>query len=133
VQALVGGKNQSETALGMVARFGKLRAHVLVTAEEIMSVQGAVLASPARLRVALEPLGCLGAEANQDAAVIRLPGDMAAIQLPRTQHLGREHIVVLVLVSRNRLVGEAAGIYRGPLDHTMAGVGKLKLEVAVTS
>ena len=53
------------------------------------------------------------------------PDDAAAILIPRMQHLEQEHLVVLILDTRNRLIGEPAEIYRGSLNQTMVWVGEL--------
>jgi DNA repair protein RadC len=123
--AIVGGKSQMEIALGMVTRFGTLRALVVATTEEIMSVEGAGPATAARLRAALELGRRLGTEVDQDAPVVGSPDDAAAILIPRMQHLEQEHLVVLILDTRNRLIGEPAEIYRGSLNQTMVRVGEL--------
>lgn len=92
---------------------------------EIMSVEGAGPVTAARLRAAFELGRRLGTEVEKDVPVIGTPGDAAAILLPRLQHLEQEHLVILILDTRNRLIGEPVEVYHGSLNETLVRIGEL--------
>jgi len=57
--------------------------------------------------------------------VLGSPADAAAILLPRLQHLEQEHLFILILDTRNRLIGEPVEIYHGSLNETLVRIGEL--------
>jgi DNA repair protein RadC len=123
--AVVGGKSQMEIAFGIVSRFGTLKALDVATPREIMSVDGAGPVTAARLRAAFELGRRLGTEVDKAVPVLGSPADAAAILLPRLQHLEQEHLFILILDTRNRLIGEPVEIYHGSLNETLVRIGEL--------
>jgi DNA repair protein RadC len=123
--ALIGGARQVETAQQVLARFGSLHLLARSNVEELMEVGGVGRQSAARLQAALEigrrfQRGELG-----ERPCVSTPADAASLLLPRLQHLDQEHMVVLLLDTRNRLIGEPVEVYHGSLDTSLIRVGEI--------
>jgi len=122
---LVGGGRQIETAQALLTRFGSLRALTRATADEISSVQGVGPTTAARLQAALELGRRLNTATDDDRPQIQTPDDAAALLLYRMQHLEQEHLVVLLLDTRNRLIGEPVEVYHGALNSALVRISEV--------
>ena len=123
--ALLGGKDQLEVAGALLSRFESLRGLSRASIHELTSVYGVGMARAAGIKAALE-LAKRSAQPWQDRApAIQSPEDAAAVLMPLMQHLEQEHLYILVLDTRNRLIGEPVLIYRGSLNSSLVRVGEL--------
>lgn len=123
--ALVGGKDQMEVAAALLNQFESLQRLSRATIHELTSVYGIGLARAACLKAALE-LGQRRVNAHEDhAPTIQSPEDAAAILIPLMQDLEQEHLYVLILDTRNRVIGEPIEIYHGSLNSSLVRVGEI--------
>lgn len=122
--ALIGGAAQVEAAQRLVARFGSLQAIARADVRELAGVPGLGPSSAARLKAAVE-LGRRLGEPRPEDRVIRGPADAAAILMPRIGHLEQEYLMVLLLDTRNRVMGEPREIYHGSLNTSLVRVGEV--------
>jgi DNA repair protein RadC len=120
IAALVGGDRQIEIAQALIGRFGSLRALARATPNEIQEVLGVGPSTAARLRAALELGRRLGAMDEKDPPPIQSPDDAANLLMYQMQHLEQEHLMVLLLDTRNRLIGEPVDLYHGSVRRTTA-------------
>lgn len=123
--ALVGGKDQMEVAAALLSRFESLQSLSRATIHELTSVYGIGLARAACVKAALE-LGQRRMISQEDhAPTIQSPDDAAALLLPLMQDLEQEHLYVLILDTRNRIIGEPLEIYHGSLNSSLVRVAEL--------
>jgi DNA repair protein RadC len=83
-------------------------------------VLGVGPSTAARLRAALELGRRLGAMDEKDPPPIQSPDDAANLLMYQMQHLEQEHLMVLLLDTRNRLIGEPVDLYHGSVRRTTA-------------
>ena len=123
--ALVGGKDQMEVAVSLLSRFESLQSLSRATIHELTSVYGIGLARAACVKAAME-LGQRKMISQEDhAPTIQTPEDAAALLVPLMQDLEQEHLYVLILDTRNRIIGEPLEIYHGSLNSSMVRVAEL--------
>jgi DNA repair protein RadC len=123
--ALVGGKDQMEVAAALLSRFESLQSLSRATIHELTSVYGIGLARAACVKAALE-LGQRRMISQEDhAPTIQSPDDAAALLLPLMQDLEQEHLYVLILDTRNRIIGEPLEIYHGSLNSSLVRVAEI--------
>jgi DNA repair protein RadC len=125
IAALVGGDRQIEIAQALIGRFGSLRALARATPNEIQEVLGVGPSTAARLRAALELGRRLGAMDEKDPPPIQSPDDAANLLMYQMQHLEQEHLMVLLLDTRNRLIGEPVDLYHGSLNSSLIRIGEI--------
>ncbi len=125
IAALVGGERQIEIAQALIGRFGSLRGLVRATPVELQAVLGVGPSTGARLRAALE-LGRRLGDSDEDAPpLIQSPDDAANLLMHQMQHLEQEHLMVLLLDTRNRLIGEPVTLYHGSLNTSLIRIGEI--------
>jgi len=122
---LIGGRSQIERAQELVCRFASVRSLVHATSEEISGVHGVGPMTAARLRAAVELGRRLGTENGDRRLQIQSPNEAAELLLYRMQHLEQEHLVVLPLDTRNRLIGEPVDVYHGSLNSSLVRIGEV--------
>lgn len=113
--ALIGGPNQLETAELLLTAFGSLRAMAAATPDELAAVKGVGPQTAVRVRAALELGVRLAVETPEERPAIHSPADAAALVLPEMSTLEQEHLRVILLDTRNRVL-DIVGIYRGSLN-----------------
>jgi len=123
--ALVGGKDQLEVASAVFSRFGSLQALSRASIHELTSVYGIGLARAACIKAALEMGQRSMATWDDDAPAIQSPDDAANLLIPLMQDLEQEHLFVLNLDTRNRVIGEPIEIYHGSLNTSLVRVAEL--------
>jgi len=123
---LIGGRHQIEIAQALLAKFGTAHALARATTIEIQHITGVGPATATRIQSALEfgrrMTTLMG---NNESPQIQSPEDAACILIPRMAHLDQEHFVVLLLDTRNRLMGEPVVLYRGSLNSALVRVGEV--------
>jgi len=122
--AVIRGPRSIPGALALLDRFRGLQAISNAAQQELTRVPGIGPARAASVKAALELARRLSMPAD-DAPVIMSPEDAAAILIPRLGHFEKERLVVLLLNTRNRLVGEPVEVYNGSLNASMVRVGEV--------
>jgi DNA repair protein RadC len=122
--ALLGGAQSLETAQRLLSAFGSLHSIARATCDELTSVQGVRTTAALRLKAALEiSRRLLTPEAER--LQIHSPADAAGILQPLLMHRDQEHLCVLLLDTRNRVMGEPLEIYHGSLNTSLIRVGEV--------
>lgn len=122
--ALIGGPHQIETAERLLTSFGSLRAMATATPDELATIKGIGPRTAVRVRAALELGMRLGGETPEERPAIHNPADAASLVLTEMSALEQEHLRVILLDTRNRLL-EIAEVYRGNLNTTQVRVGEI--------
>ena len=120
---IIGGKEQIELAERLLARFDTIHKLSQAHVSEIASVKGVGSATALRLKAALA-LGRKLLEPQAERPEVRSPSDAAAVLIPRLVHLPQEHLVTVLLDSRNRLV-EIVEVYHGSLNSAAVRIGEV--------
>lgn len=123
--ALIGGKDQLEVASAVIMRFGSLQGLSRASIHELTSIYGVGLARAACIKAALEMGQRSMVTRNGDVPAIQSPEDAANLLTPLMQHLEQEHLFVLILDTRNRVIGEPVEIYHGSLNSSIVRVAEL--------
>lgn len=123
--AVIGGARQLESAHKLLAHFGSLRALSQASAAELMAVEGLGPGRAAALLAAFELGRRLGALQEGDSPLVQSPEDAAALLLYDLQRLEQEHLFVVLLDTRHRVLGEPVEIYRGSLNTSVVRVGEV--------
>jgi DNA repair protein RadC len=124
IAALLGGQQALETAQRLLAAFGSLHAIARAACGELTAIQGVRMPAALRLKAALEISRRLllpDAERPQ----IRSPAEAAAILQSLLMHRDQEHLYVLLLDTRNRVMGEPLEVYHGSLNTSLIRVGEV--------
>ena len=125
IAALIGGDRQIEIAQALIGRFGSPRGLARATPDEVQEVLGVGPSTAARLRAALELGRRLGVMDEKDPPPIQSPEDAANLLMYQMQHLEQEHLMVLLLDTRNRLIGEPIELYHGSLNTSLIRIGEV--------
>lgn len=123
VAVIVGGKEQIEIAERMLARFGSIQKLAQAHINEIAAIKGVGSTNALRLKAALA-LGRKLLEPEEERPVVHSPGDAASLMMPRLAHLPQEHLVTLLLDTRNRAV-DIYEVYHGSLNAATVRVGEI--------
>ncbi len=122
--ALVLGMGEAPgIAADLLARFGTLHRLARASKAQLMQVRGIGEAQAARLLAVLELSRRLQAPASEKPRV-KSPAEAAAILAPRLAHLDQEEFHVLLLDTRNRVLGVQV-IYKGSLNSSVIRVGEV--------
>lgn len=121
--ALIGGPQAATAAEGLTATFANAAALARATAIDLTSVHGVGPRAAAAICAAFE----LARRANvaDPAPVVRSPGDAAALFLPHLLHKDQEQLYVLLLNTRNRVMGDPIEVYKGSLNASLIRVGEV--------
>ena len=122
--ALIGGPNQLETAEHLLSAFGGLRAMAAATPDELAAVRGVGPQRAVRVRAALELGVRLAGETPEERPTIHSPADAAALVLPEMSALEQEHLRVILLDTRNRVL-EIVGVYQGSVNSAQVRIGEI--------
>jgi len=122
--ALIGGPHQIERAENLLAAFGNLRAMSAATPDELAAIKGIGPQTALRVRAALELGIRLAGEVPEERLAIHSPADAAALVLPEMSALEQEHLRVILLDTRNRVL-EIVGVYQGSLNSAQVRVGEI--------
>jgi DNA repair protein RadC len=120
---IIGGKEQIETAERMLARFGSVHKLTQAHVNEIASIKGVGAPTALRLKAALA-LGRKLLEPEEEHPTIHSPADAAAILMPKLVHLSQEHLMTLLLDTRNRTM-DTFEVCHGSLNAAPVRVGEV--------
>jgi len=125
IAALVGGDRQIEIAQSLLGRFGSVHMLAKATPNEIQGVLGVGPSTAARVRAALELGRRLSIAQDENNPVIQSPDDAANLLMHQMLHLEQEHFMVVMLDTRNRLIGEPVELYHGSLNSSLIRIGEV--------
>jgi len=120
----IGGTQPLEAAQSLLTQLGSLHSISRADMTELTQVAGIGTIAAARLKAALEISRRLLAP-EDERQQIRSPADAAAIFQPRMIHRDQEYLYVLLLDTRNRVLGEPVEIYHGSLNTSLIRVGEV--------
>ena len=123
VAVIVGGKEQIEIAERMLARFGSIQKLSQAHINEIAAIKGVGATNALRLKAALA-LGRKLLEPEEERPAIHSPADAASLMMPRLAHLPQEHLVTVLLDTRNRAI-DTIEVYHGSLNAASVRVGEV--------
>lgn len=121
--ALVGGGDQLMAADALVARFGDVQGLSRASLNELAQVPGLGEATAARLKAAVE-LGRRLLLPPEDRPMVHSPADAAALLRPHLEGEPKEHLAVLGLDARNRVLFVEI-VYKGSVNTSLIRVGEL--------
>jgi DNA repair protein RadC len=122
--AVVGGGQQIEVAEGLLVRFGgDIQRMYKANVTEIAQVHGVGQQIAIRLKAALT-LSLKLHEPAGERTVINSPGDAAALVQYEMSLLEQEHLRVILLDTRNRVL-DIVEVYRGSVNSSQVRVGEL--------
>ncbi|MCC6190917.1 MAG: DNA repair protein RadC [Anaerolineales bacterium] len=118
---MIGGSQPLDAAQALMARFGSLHDIARATIPELTWVAGVGTSAAARFKAAMEiSRRLLAPEAERRQ--IRSPDDAAAIFQPLLMHRDQEYLYVLLLDTRNRVLGDPVEVYHGSLNTSLIRV-----------
>lgn len=120
---IVGGSEQIETAEQLLARFGTIHKLASAHLNEIAAVKGVSMQTALRLKAALA-LGRRLLEPEEERPSVRSPFDAAMIFQARMAHLPQEHLLTMVLDTRNRVI-DIAEVYHGSLNSAAIRISEI--------
>lgn len=122
--AVIGGQKQIEISQALLARFdGDIRRLYLAHPAEFAAVKGISKATAARIKAALN----LGLRLNtppEERPAINSPADAAALVQYDMGLLEKEHLRVILLDRRNRVL-DTEEIYQGSVNSSQVRVGEV--------
>jgi DNA repair protein RadC len=121
--AIVGGAKQIEIAEALLAQFGDIHGLYRAHATEIANVYGVGESTAARIQAALS-LGKRTLIPAGTAQTINSPKDAADIVCPMIGHKDQEHMLVVVLNTRNHVL-DVVEIYRGSVNSAQVRIAEL--------
>jgi DNA repair protein RadC len=121
---LIGGNQAEVAAERLLARFGQASEIDAAPADELAATPGISRTTAARLKAALA-LGRRLMDPPEERVTIRSPGDAAALLKPLLIGKDQEYLYVLLLDTRNRVIGAPLEIYHGSLNTSLIRVGEL--------
>ena len=122
--AVIGGQRQIETSQALLARFdGDIRRLYQAHPAEIASVKGISQATAARIKAAIN-LGLRLNLPNEERPMINSPADAAALVQYEMGLLEKEHLRVILLDRRNRVL-DIVQIYEGSVNSSQVRVGEV--------
>src|SRR5579859_600458 len=124
VAVLIGGSQALETAQRLLTAFGSLHRIARAPVTDLSKLQGVTPTAAVRLKAAFEISRRLLAP-EDERVQINSPADAAAILRPLLIHQDQEHLCVLLLDTRNRVIGEPVVVYHGSLNTSLIRVGEI--------
>lgn len=113
--AIVSGSRQIEIAHDLLARLGNMVGLMRASAHELEASIGLGPVGAARLKAALELGRRVSLAEGDESPQVRSPTDVAQLLMAEMAHLEQEHLRVLYLDTRNRLIGSET-VYIGSLN-----------------
>jgi DNA repair protein RadC len=120
----VGGENVLRLAERLLAQFNSLPGLARATTVELQAVKGIGPAKAVEIKAALELGRRLMATAPEERPRVTSPGDAANLLMSEMTFLEQEHLRVILLDTRNRVLNTPT-IYIGSLNTSVIRIGEL--------
>lgn len=121
--ALIGGPQANAAAEQLIASFTSAAGLSRAKAVDLTAVRGVGPRAAAAICAAFEL--ARRARVDDPMPVVRAPADAAALFLPHLLHREQEHLYVLLLNTRNRVIGDPIEVYKGSLNTSLIRVGEV--------
>ena len=121
---LVGRFRQLDTASQILVDAESLAGLARMSIDEMTVLSGVGPSTATAIQAAFELGRRLSTDNGGEAPLIRSPADAANMLLPRMQHLEQEHLMTVILNTRNRVLAIHT-VYIGSLNTSMIRVGEL--------
>jgi DNA repair protein RadC len=122
--AVIGGQRQIEISEALLARFeGDIRRLYLAHSEELATVKGIGPATAVQIKAALN-LGLRMNIPREERPSINSPADAAALVQHEMSLLEQEHLRVILLDRRNRVL-DIIEVYRGSVNSAQVRIGEV--------
>ncbi len=108
----------------LLQEFGSLHGLARASKEQLMRLRGIGEAQAGRLLAVLELSRRLQAPPADEKLRVTSPADGANLLLPRLRHLEQEELHVILLDTRNQVIGVQA-IYKGSLNSSLIRIGEI--------
>ena len=108
----------------LLQQFGSLHGLARASKEQLMRLRGIGEAQAGRLLAVLELSRRLQAPPADEKLRVTSPADGANLLLPRLRHLEQEELHVILLDTRNQVIGIQT-IYKGSLNSSMIRIGEI--------
>ncbi len=122
--AIIGGLRSRGKVKVLLARFGSLHAIARANLADLTAVAGVGENVAARLMAAFEISRRLLAP-EDERLTIRSPADAVALLRPLLMHREQEYLMVILLDTRNHVIGLPREVYHGGLNTTLIRVGEV--------
>jgi DNA repair protein RadC len=120
----IAGKNAVQMAQEILLQHGGLEGLHKISYEELCNMRGIGPAKAAQLKAAIELGRRLSLGNASDQPVINSPEDAAALVLYEMGALESEHLRVMILDTRNKLI-KISEVYRGSLNSSFIRIGEI--------
>ncbi len=122
--ALIGGPRQVEVAAALLEKFDSVDGILSAHPKELAAVRGVGKQAVARLKASLE-LDLRRSSECAERKAVSCPADAYAVLYPCFHGREQEHVFVLMLDTRNRVIGQPEEVYRGTLNSSWIRIGEL--------
>jgi DNA repair protein RadC len=117
---------KEETAKALLTKYGSASAIANTSVLEMaQSVKGISQTLATRIKAAAEFGRRVAVEWPDEMPLMNSPADGAAILMPLMQHQEQEYLYVLLLNTRNRLIGQPVEVYHGSLNTSLIRTGEV--------
>ncbi|MBI3363157.1 MAG: DNA repair protein RadC [Chloroflexi bacterium] len=120
----VEGKSAIHLAEELLSKHGGIAGLLRSSYDDLCTVKGIGEAKAAQLKAAVELGRRLVAASPEDRPTINSPADAANMLMLDMGHLDQEHLRVMLLDTRNRVL-KIVEVYKGSLDTSLVRVGEL--------
>jgi DNA repair protein RadC len=124
IAVLIGGNQADAVTEHLLARYGQASEIDAAPIDELVTMPGISRTTAPRLKAATA-LGRRLMEPPEERTTIRSPGDAAALLKPLLIGKDQEYLYVLLLDTRNRVIGAPLEIYHGSLNTSLIRGGEL--------
>lgn len=121
----VAGENAVRLAERILAHLGGLRGLHRASETDLREVRGVGQAKAAQLLAALELGRRISLATPDERLAIRSPADAANLLMYQLSALPQEYLYVILLDTRNRVIGAPREIYHGSLNTSLIRVGEV--------
>lgn len=118
------GENAVQLGQSLLRKFGGLHGLQKASFEEVCNQRGIGRAKAAQIKAAIELGGRLRNLDPDTRPMLNSPGDAANLVMYEMSALEQEHLRVILLDTRNRMIG-VEKLYMGSLNSSMVRVGEL--------
>lgn len=121
----VEGENAVRLAERLLAEVGGLPGLLRASLSDLQALKGIGSAKAAQLLAAIELGRRIAVSLPDERPIIKSPADAANLVLYELSGLEQEHLFVILLDTRNRVLGKRVEVYRGSLNTSLIRVGEV--------